>query len=113
MHSRPILIAAVLILTATTLASAQSAGPARSVAFARSPAALAALAPVVAPAAILPNSTAAGMAPVRVGQGGRREAVALMIVGGAGIITGLLVDEDIITIAGAGVGGVGLYLYLR
>jgi hypothetical protein len=41
------------------------------------------------------------------------KAVALMIVGAAGIVTGLLVEEDIITIAGAAVGGVGLYLYLR
>ena len=41
------------------------------------------------------------------------QAVALMIVGAAGIVTGLLVDEDIITIAGAAAGGIGLYLYLR
>jgi hypothetical protein len=49
----------------------------------------------------------------KVGHGGKKEAVALMIVGAAGIVTGLIADEDIITIAGAGVGGVGLYLYLR
>jgi hypothetical protein len=36
-----------------------------------------------------------------------------MIVGGAGIVTGLLVDESLVTIAGAAVGGYGLYLYLR
>ena len=36
-----------------------------------------------------------------------------MIVGGAGLITGLLLDESIITIAGAGAAGVGLFLYLR
>lgn len=41
------------------------------------------------------------------------EAVALMIAGAAGIVTGLLVDEDIITIAGAAAAGVGLYLYIR
>jgi hypothetical protein len=41
------------------------------------------------------------------------EAVALMIVGAAGLVTGLLVDEDILVIAGAGVAGVGLYMYLR
>ena len=28
-------------------------------------------------------------------------------------VTGLLVDESLVTIAGAGVAGVGLYLYLR
>ena len=45
----------------------------------------------------------------------RRHApgVALMIVGAAGVITGLLIDESIITIAGAGAGLIGLYLYLR
>jgi len=36
-----------------------------------------------------------------------------MIVGAAGIVTGLLVDEDLVTIAGAAVGGFGLYLYLE
>jgi hypothetical protein len=46
-------------------------------------------------------------------RGKKREGEILMIVGAAGIVTGLLVDEDIITIAGAGVGGFGLYLYLE
>jgi hypothetical protein len=44
---------------------------------------------------------------------GKKEAAALMIVGGAGLVTGLIVDEPVITIAGAGVAGFGLYLYLR
>ncbi len=42
----------------------------------------------------------------------RQKGTVLMIVGGAGILTGLLVDEEIVTIAGAGVGGFGLYLFL-
>ncbi len=42
----------------------------------------------------------------------RRQGEIFMIVGAAGIVTGLLVDEDIVTIAGAGVGGYGLFLYL-
>ena len=46
-------------------------------------------------------------------RGDRRTGAVLMIVGGAGIVTGLLVDEPIVTVAGAGVGGYGLYLYLR
>jgi hypothetical protein len=46
-------------------------------------------------------------------RGNRREGEILMIVGAAGIVTGLLVDEDLITIAGAGVAGFGLYLYLE
>ena len=48
-----------------------------------------------------------------VARGRRREGSVLMIVGLAGIVTGLLVDESLVTIAGAGVAGVGLYLYLR
>ena len=43
----------------------------------------------------------------------RGPGVALMIVGAAGVVTGLLVDESIVTIAGAGVGLYGLYLYVR
>ncbi len=46
-------------------------------------------------------------------RGDRRQGEILMIVGAAGIVTGLLVDEDLITIAGAAVGGFGLYLYLQ
>jgi hypothetical protein len=46
-------------------------------------------------------------------RGDKRQGEILMIVGAAGILTGLLVDEDLVTIAGAGVGGFGLYLYLR
>jgi len=44
---------------------------------------------------------------------GRRDGEVLMIVGGAVILTGLLADEGLITIAGAAIGGYGLYLYLR
>lgn len=43
----------------------------------------------------------------------RSEGTALMIVGAAGIIVGLVVDEPIITVAGAVTGGIGLYLFLR
>lgn len=45
--------------------------------------------------------------------GTRKEGVALMIVGAAGIITGLIIDESVVTVLGAVAGGVGLYLYLR
>lgn len=44
---------------------------------------------------------------------GKRQGRVLMIVGGAGILAGLILDEGIITVAGAGTAGVGLYLYLR
>lgn len=43
----------------------------------------------------------------------RTEATTLMIVGGAGILTGILIDEGLISFLGAGVGLYGLYLYLR
>jgi hypothetical protein len=43
----------------------------------------------------------------------RRDGEVLMIVGGAVILTGILADEGLITIAGAAIGGYGLYLYLR
>lgn len=36
-----------------------------------------------------------------------------VLVAGAGILTGLLMDESLVTIAGAAVGGYGLFLYLR
>lgn len=52
---------------------------------------------------------------VRRRQGIDRPTV-LMIVGGALIVTGLLVDDEASTIlylAGAGIGGYGLYLYLQ
>jgi hypothetical protein len=43
----------------------------------------------------------------------RGPGVALMLVGVAGVVTGLIIDESLITILGAGTGLVGLYLYLR
>jgi hypothetical protein len=46
-------------------------------------------------------------------RGSRREGVTLMIIGVAGMITGLLIDESAVTILSAVVGGVGLYFYLR
>ena len=45
--------------------------------------------------------------------GKRSQGAILMIVGAAGIVTGLLVDEDVVTVAGAVVGGFGLYRYLQ
>jgi hypothetical protein len=60
--------------------------------------------------ALTANTSAAAMMPVS--SGSRRQGSVLMIVGGAGIITGLIIGEDIVTIAGAGVAGVGLYFYL-
>ena len=43
----------------------------------------------------------------------RGPGVALMIVGTAGVITGLLINEGLVSVAGAVVGLYGLYLYVR
>jgi hypothetical protein len=43
----------------------------------------------------------------------RTPGVVLMIVGGASVVTGLLIDESVFTILGAAVFLVGLYQYLR
>jgi hypothetical protein len=115
--SRLALLALLLALLAPSLAAqAPTPAPGTAPAIRWSPPAeawqrLAPSAPPVVAAAVDPiNETVTSMAQRR---GSRPPGVALMIVGGAGILTGLLVDEDIITIAGAGVAGVGLYLYLR
>ena len=101
----------VLAVAAPRSLLAQRADVAR---IAPSPAELmvtAALRPVsVAPLAVDSPRLMPSMARAR---GGRRQGEILMIVGGAGIVTGLLVDESLVTIAGAAVGGYGLYLYLR
>lgn len=66
----------------------------------------------------MPTVSFAGSQPSLVAQvenvrGGRRQGEILMIVGGAVILTGLLVEESLVTIGGVVVGGYGLYLYLR
>jgi hypothetical protein len=43
----------------------------------------------------------------------RRQGETLMIVGGAVLLAGLLVDEALISIAGVAIGGYGLYVYLN
>lgn len=54
-----------------------------------------------------------GQLAVQRARGNKRQGEIMMIVGAAGIVTGLLTHEDLITIAGAVVGGVGLYFYLQ
>jgi hypothetical protein len=58
-------------------------------------------------------SLRAGEVVIQQSRGNKRQGEILMIVGAAGIVTGLVVDEDLVTIAGAAVGGFGLYLYLQ
>lgn len=43
----------------------------------------------------------------------RGEGEVLMIVGAVGIVTGILIEEGLISLIGAGVGLYGLYLHLR
>lgn len=121
MHTplRHLLVSLGIGLLGTTTLSAQSTRALAAVglppAWSPSPVALALLAPD-APALPALTAEAPAVAPMTLakgGHGGKKEAVALMVVGAAGIVTGLIADEDIITIAGAGVGGFGLYLYLR
>lgn len=110
-------IAAFCLCALSGLASAQ--GPAASdSASARNDANR----PVPTLMAIAPDSTVRFAAPapdmasvVRRKQAFDRPTV-LMIVGGALIVTGLIVGDDAATIlylAGAGIGGYGLYLYLQ
>ncbi len=91
-------------------ALAQAAAPASLQASAEQFAAAATLSPLdastlsVAPAPITSASVQSGT---------RHEGVTLLIVGAAGMITGLLIDESAITILSAGLAGLGLYLYVR
>ena len=65
----------------------------------------------------LPAATLVRTEPVRqsiaVARPSRRQGEVLMIVGGAVLLAGLLVDEAIISIAGVAIGGYGLYVYLN
>ena len=58
------------------------------------------------------TNPSAVLTPAVVSGKSRRSGALLMIVGVAGIVTGLVVDEPVVTIAGAVVGGIGLYMYL-
>lgn len=103
-----------VLLTATLLvplrpAAAQAGGP---LSLGMSTAQL------TARAALRPQATIAGEQPTMLVKdpyqhGTHHEGLALMIVGAAGIVTGLIIDEPVVTIVSAGVGGLGLYLYLR
>lgn len=97
---------------AATPATPPTASPAATAPFAVTPmpARLAAPSPAIAVAA--ENGRDVRL-PVVAARAGRGQATTLMIVGGAGIVTGLLLDQEVITFVGAGVWLYGLYLYLR
>lgn len=73
------------------------------------------VAPAEAPALVVAEDRAeAARAAVAVAaMRARGQGATLMIVGGAGIVTGLLLDESVITFVGAAVWLYGLYVYLR
>jgi hypothetical protein len=113
MRSSMILLAGLVLAAAPC--SAQTQGPARAIPGA-SPELLQATAELRPIEPIVPlDADAPVNATMLVASGHTHhgEATALMIVGAAGIVTGLIVDEPVITIAGAVAGGIGLYLYLR
>lgn len=73
---------------------------------------------LAATATLLPEASVAREQPAALSDdpyqhGTRKEGMALIIVGVAGIVTGLVIDEPVVSILAAGVGGLGLYLYLR
>jgi hypothetical protein len=111
---RPTLISALALL-------ALAAAPGRLVAQAAAFKPIAASEQILIAAAELrmPASPTLGLEPsvgdlmTRRARGNQRQGEILMIVGVAGIVTGLVAHEDLITIAGAGVGGFGLYRYLQ
>ena len=96
-------------------ARAQEAGPGPAASeIALSPTQLAATSRLAGPAATRTLGPADQPTLTRLPHGGNKEKGAVLVICGlAAITTGLLVDEDIITIAGAGVGVFGLYLYLK
>ena len=63
--------------------------------------------------ATTPPEQSANLATVAVARAGKRTGSALMIAGAAALVTGLIIDEDVVTVAGAIAAGVGLFLYLR
>jgi hypothetical protein len=114
---RRLAMTAVLLGVAAFLPAAAAAqapdGPAR-IAVTSAPPAWMAGAPATAVA--VPDAETREVAPealVAVRRADRHTGVTLMIVGLAGVLTGLIVDESAITVAGAIVGGVGLFMYLH
>ena len=93
-------------------ASDTAATPVSAPAPAAAPSLAGARAAVSAPVAAAAHAPAAAMQ----ARGGLQQSQILMIVGGAAIVLGLLVDNDasdVLVVVGAGVGLWGLYQYLK
>ena len=106
---------AVSVLSLTILSRpvvAQARGPSLIGPSVQTLQATAALRPATTPTAAATDS-AANLATVAVAPAGKRTGTALMIAGAAALVTGLIIDEDAVTVIGAIAAGVGLFLYLR
>ena len=118
----------MLLLATTALATpgvtvAQPAAPRSPTPVQRSVAAADTAKPAVASSAISPRLGITAIRPsptpdlaqdtVFIQRPSRRGAGALLLVGGAGLLVGLATDSDVLTVVGAGVAGVGVYLYFR
>jgi len=111
---RLVLVIGLALVASTAAPASASAQSAVAGLVAPSAGVLTAAAQLRLPASGLGSLVApAGERMTQASRGNRRQGEILMIVGAAGIVTGLLVDEDLVTIAGAAVGGFGLYLYLE
>ena len=104
---------ALLLLVGT--AGAQGVSAERTPVAAAAPVAARLVAPVEAPALVVAEdrAEAARAAGAVAAMRARGQGSTLMIVGGAGIVTGLLLDDSVITFVGAAVWLYGLYVYLR
>jgi len=110
--SLSVLFAATLLVPSRAV-SAQAAAPASLRASSVQLASLATMRSEASPVAVEQRQPTALLVVDPYNHGTRKEGMALMLVGAAGIITGLIIDEPAVTILGAGVGGLGLYFHLR
>lgn len=93
-------------------ASAQAAAPAAH-SLAPTPAAARFAAPIDVAPILSTEVSADATGQLEAMRRARGEGTTLMIVGAAGIVTGAVIDEGLVSLVGAFVGLYGLYLYLR
>jgi len=108
-----IAISVLSLSLASRPATAQIQGPRLMGPSAETLQATAALSPVANATPVASSDSSANLATVAVARAGKRTGTALMIAGAAALVTGLIIDEDVVTVAGAIAAGVGLFLYLR
>jgi hypothetical protein len=114
-------LSAVLVLAAAPLRAQGPSAPSSETVDASTPDSVVVAGPTLGSATVGvrhvdPAATAAKAAPAAPRAGGRSHGEALMIVGGAAILTGIVVGNNAgyaISIAGAVIGLYGLYEYLQ